>query len=148
MGLPNQTAETVFLSACKSGSRGMITQSFCTCECRWIAPVMLLAWFFGLNLLNMAALTFLPPPGAPPPAPPPEEDEYHLNASWRHDKNFALTNTPRNTAENPDVTASVTSLKNGDTFPSDATAYHDSIVVLPVRISLLVQIFQHTHQSM
>jgi hypothetical protein len=45
---------------------------------RWIAPVILLAWFVALNLANMAVLTFLPPPAQPPPAPPPEEHEYTL----------------------------------------------------------------------
>ena len=55
--------------------------------CRWLAVLVLLSWYVVLNLLNMAALTFLPPPPMPPPAPPIQEEDYHLsrgpNASSR-----------------------------------------------------------------
>lgn len=40
--------------------------------------LVLLAYFVVLNLINMAALTFLPPPPMPPPPPAPQEDEYAL----------------------------------------------------------------------
>lgn len=43
-----------------------------------MAPFVLLAWYVGLNLLNMMALTWIPPPEQPPPPPPPEEPEYIL----------------------------------------------------------------------
>jgi hypothetical protein len=48
------------------------------CGYRWIAPLVLVAWYVLLNLATMASLTFLPPPGQPPVPPPPEEPEYVL----------------------------------------------------------------------
>ena len=39
---------------------------------------MLLGFYVLFNLINIVALTFLPPPPLPPPAPPVQEEDYEL----------------------------------------------------------------------
>ena len=64
--------------------------------CSWIAPLVLIGWYVLLNVINIAALTILPPPPAPPPAPPIQEEDYILKHAPRGSSRRSLPGlTPR-----------------------------------------------------
>jgi hypothetical protein len=66
-------------STAGSATLDLSVDTTCVAPCRWIAPFVLLCLYVLFNLLNVCALTFLPPPPQPPPAPPIQEKDYHLS---------------------------------------------------------------------